>query len=328
MAKNKTNITSKNSRKEESIRHRSSSLITKDTAFTIVEAYKAARTNLVFSLGASKGCKRIIITSANPGEGKTTTTLNLAIAFAQMDAKVLVLDGDLRKPRIYRHLQLERKNGLSDVLCGLIDLEQAIHHCPEQGIDCITSGQIPPNPAELLSSDAMGTLLERLSERYDYIFIDTPPVTIVTEAALMARFAHGVVIVARQNYTIHESLMKARENLNFADAKILGYILNDVSTGKYGYGRYYYRGYSSYNYSYGYGEHGYGDKYYSYEYSNRYGKRYGDRYGYSYKYGHSSEDELQGDKNPKIEDVNDAEEMPPRLGFFGMLISKLKNLKK
>lgn len=301
--------TEKNSKhnrvKEESVQNRSASLLNENTAFTIVEAYKAARTNIIFALGASKGCKRIIITSGNPGEGKTTTTLNLAIAFAQMDAKVLVLDGDLRRPRIYRHLQLERKNGLSDVLCGLIPLEQAIHRCEEYNIDCITSGQIPPNPAELLSSEAMEKLLDQLSEMYDYIFIDTPPVTVVTEAAVMARFVNGVIVVARQNYTIHESLMKARENLIFADAKILGYILNDISAGRYSYSRYYYRGYSSYSYDYGYG---YGDD--SYVYSKRYGYRYGPRYGKkAYKYGShygkppemNRDHELQADEYPVTE---------------------------
>lgn len=259
--------------KEESIQRRTSSLLTEDTPFRITESYKAARTNITFALGASKGCKKIIITSANPGEGKTTTTINLSIAFAQTGAKVLVIDGDLRKPRIYRHLQIERKNGLSDVLCGFVDVDTAIHHCEPYGIDCITSGQIPPNPAELLASEAMGNLLDVLSEKYDYIFIDTPPVTIVTEAAVLSKFANGVIIIARQNYTIHESIAKARENLLFANAKILGYILNDISQGRYHYGQYYYHGYSSYSYEYGYGD----------EENTGYGKKYKDEYGYSYK---------------------------------------------
>ena len=272
--KKKENPSKARSHKEESIRQRAASLVTEDTAFTIVEAYKTARTNIIFSLGTTKGCKKIVVTSANPGEGKTTTTLNLAIVFAQTDAKVLVIDADLRKPRIYRHLQLERKGGLSDVLCDFIDVESAIHHVDKYGIDCITSGQIPPNPAELLSSDAMGELLDKLSERYDYIFIDTPPSTIVTEAAVLSRFVNGVIIVARQNYTIFESLAKARENLLFADAKILGYILNDISAKKYGYGRYYYRNYRSYGYGYGYndGRYGYGYGHYGYQYGYGYGE--------------------------------------------------------
>lgn len=263
MSKNeKINSSAVKSHKEESIRQRAATLVDGDTAFTIVEAYKSARTNIIFTLGTSKGCKRIVVTSANPGEGKTTTVLNLAIVFAQTGARVLVIDADLRKPRIYRHLQLDKKDGLSDVLCNFIDVDDSIHHVERFGIDCITSGQIPPNPAELLSSDAMGEMLDKLSERYDYIFIDTPPSTIVTEAAVLSRFVNGVIIVARQNYTIHESLEKARENLLFADAKILGYILNDISAKKYGYGRYYYR-----SYRYGYGKYGYGGYGYSYNYS-------------------------------------------------------------
>ncbi len=280
MSKNdeKRNSSASKSRKEESIRQRAATLVDGDTAFTIVEAYKSARTNIIFTLGATKGCKRIVITSANPGEGKTTTVLNLAIVFAQTGARVLVIDADLRKPRIYRHLQLDKKDGLSDVLCGFIDVDEAIHNVERFGIDCITSGQIPPNPAELLSSDAMGEMLDKLSERYDYIFIDTPPSTIVTEAAVLSRFVHGVIIVARQNYTIHESLEKARENLLFADAKILGYILNDISAKKYGYGRYYYR-----SYRYSYGKYGYGG------------------YGYSYNYGYGDNAKKKTDSDAQPE---------------------------
>ncbi len=290
----KNNKAKVHSRKEESIQQRSASLLNDDTAFAVVEAYKAARTNIIFALGTSKGCKRIIITSANPGEGKTTTTLNLAIAFAQMDAKVLVIDGDLRKPRVYRHLQLERKGGLSDILCDLIDVKEAIHHCENHGIDCITSGQIPPNPAELLGSEAMGKLLDYLSETYDYIFIDTPPVTIVTEASVMAKYVNGVIVVARQNYTIHESLIKARENLLFAKAKILGYILNDITTPRYGYGRYY-RNYGSYHYNYEYG------------YSDDRSRRYGYYYGKSPEIGSDEveEPELKSKKVPLLVRLKD-----------------------
>lgn len=317
MARN-NNSSAPRSRKEESIQQRSANLLNDKTAFTIVEAYKAARTNIIFALGASKGCKRIIVTSANPGEGKTTTTLNLAIVFAQMDAKVLVIDGDLRRPRIYRHLQLERKGGLSDVLCDMISVEDAIHHCEEYGIDCITSGQIPPNPAELLSSENMGRLLDQLSETYDYIFIDTPPVTIVTEAAVMARFANGVIIVARQNYTIHESLMKARENLAFADAKILGYVLNDISVGRYNYGRYYYHGYSSYSYEYGYSDDD------SYGYNKPYAYRYGGK-GYSYRYGSKSENPNETDNQESDRDKeNDDSVSNTSASFFGRLFGKKK----
>lgn len=251
MGKNKRKIDKSSLRtknKEVAAVNKFNTLLDENTPFSVAEAYKATRTNIMFSLGTSKGCKKIILTSANPGEGKTTSVLNIAIAFAQTDSKVLVIDADLRKPRIYRLLKFAKKGGLSDILCNMIDVDEAIHHNDEYNIDCITSGQIPPNPAELLSSEAMGELLDTLSDRYDYIFIDTPPVTVVTDAAIMAKHVNGVIIVARQNYTVYETLTKARENLLFADAKILGYVLNDVAVDKYGYGKYGYK----YNYGYGY----------------------------------------------------------------------------
>ena len=127
-----------NNAKENATARRMNTLLSDSKDFMTNEAYKSARTNIIFSLNAEKGCKKIIITSASPGEGKTTTCLNLAIAFAQTDAKVLLIDADLRKPRIYRHLSLERENGLSDVLGGMCDIDKAIKHCPKQNLDCIT----------------------------------------------------------------------------------------------------------------------------------------------------------------------------------------------
>lgn len=271
------NVKKANNRREESTTRRVNTLLNDDTAFLVKEAYKTARTNIRFSLSSEKGCKKIIITSASPHEGKTTTCLNLAIAFAQTDAKVLIIDADLRKPRIYRHLSIERENGLSDLLCGLIDKKTAIKHCTNQKLDCITSGQIPPNPAELLSSPDMEKLLDELGQEYDYIFIDTPPVTVVTEAAAMAKSASGVILVVRQNNTIYESIDRAKNSLKMANAKILGYILNDVSAGTYGYGTYNrYTHRKKYGYGYGYGyDYGYG---YGYGYEHEKGS-----YGYGYK---------------------------------------------
>ena len=233
--------------------------------FLVREAYNTARTNIIYSLGSEKGCKKILITSASPHEGKTTTSLNIAIAFAQTEARVLIIDADLRKPRIYRHLGLTREDGLSDLLCGLIDIDKAIKHCKERNLDCITSGHIPPNPTELLSSSELGNILEQLSERYDYIFIDTPPVTVVTEAVDMAKYASGIVIVVRQGSTVLESINRARTNIQMANAKILGYILNDISINSYTYGSYSRYGsrrkasrYGSYKYGYGYGGNPFG----------------------------------------------------------------------
>lgn len=260
---------SRESVREAHTRKRINTLLSNNSSFATTEAYKAIRTNIIFTLGTEhSGCKKIIITSAIPGEGKTTTCLNLAIAFAQTGSCVLVIDGDLRKPRIYRHLGLEKDNGLSDLLCGMLDLKDAIKKCEKHGIDCITSGQIPPNPVELMASSKMGETMEKLSEMYDYIFIDTAPVTVVTDATAIVNYVDGVVVVARQNYTIHESLQRAIANLKFADVKILGYILNDVTAGSQRYGAYRRYGYGRYGYGYGYG--------YSYDYGYDYGDKVSD----------------------------------------------------
>lgn len=232
------NVKKANKRQDSVIERRANTLLTDVTDFATREAYKTARTNIRFSLSSGDGCKKVIVTSASPGEGKTTTCLNLAIAFAQTDAKVLIIDADLRKPRINRHLSISRENGLSDRLGKLIDTNAAIKRCERHNLDCITAGQIPPNPAELLSSREMELLLEELAEKYDYIFIDTPPVTVVTEAAAMAKNADGVILIVRQNHTISESVERARDNLALANAKILGYVLNGADGQSYGYGAY------------------------------------------------------------------------------------------
>ncbi|MDY3929874.1 MAG: CpsD/CapB family tyrosine-protein kinase [Clostridia bacterium] len=277
---NETKAKSKSTEQEKiSAQSRLETILDNKSNFMMVEAYKAARTNIIFTLSnVESKCKKIIITSASPNEGKTTTCLNLALAFSQTDSKVLLIGADLRKPRAYRYLKIERKNGLSDVLCGLVSLKDAIKHCPEVGIDCITAGQLPPNPVELLASKKMGEILDELSEYYDYIFIDTPPVTLVSDATAMSKYTDGVIVVVRQNYTIHETLERARNSLNFAEAKILGYIINDVDTLTSRYGSYK-------RYGYGYG------RYYSRYSYNHYG------YGYGYGYGYSDSDENENSDN-------------------------------
>lgn len=282
---------------KKSTNDRIATILDKNSTFMMSEAYKATRTNIIFTLSNIKhNCKKIIITSSSPGEGKTTTCLNLAIVFAQTGSKVLVIGADLRKPRLYRHLQVERKNGLSDVLCGFITLDEAIKPCSQYGIDCITAGQVPPNPIELLASDEMGKMLEELSERYDYILIDTPPVTIVSDATAMSKYVDGVIVVVRQNYTIHESLEKARNNLDFANAKILGYILNDVTSFSNRYGNYKNYGQGAFMrlFSKGYG------KSYTYVYGDNYS------YGYGYGYGYRERDfEIQGDNISRTEKIEE-----------------------
>lgn len=233
-------------------------LSSKNIPFDYEEAYKATRTNIIFSLAEkTKGCKTIVITSAIPNEGKTTICLNLALSFAQTEAKVLVIDADLRKPKVHTYLNLDNNVGLTNVLAGLDDISTAIKKHPS-GFDYIPSGHTPPNPVELLSSTKMEELLEKLSQSYDYIFIDTPPVMIVTDAAALAKYATGVILVAKYMFTTRENLEKAISNLKFANANILGILLNSSAyakrrTYKKAYSRKYYKYYKYYGYEYTYG---------------------------------------------------------------------------
>ncbi len=253
--------------KPKKIRHQDSravtNIVSENTPFVIREAYKTARTNIIFSVSGIKksNCKIIALTSANPGEGKTTTSLNLALTFAQTGAKVLAIDADLRKPRLHRYLGMKKDVGLSSVLASQTTIDKAICKNVRLGLDLLPSGELPPNPAELLSSDAMRELLDELSNEYDYIFIDTPPVTVVTDAVALSPLVDGIVVVVRQNYTDHESLASAINLLNIARAKVLGFFVNDAVTVRagYGYSRYKYKnGYRSgykYGYKYDYSEY-------------------------------------------------------------------------
>ena len=133
-------------------------IISENTPFDIIEAYKAARTNIMFSLNHEKGCKKVVISSATSGEGKSTTCINLAKTFAEIGVRVLVLDADLRAPRVHKYLNLANEKGLSNILAGFDKLDDCLVHTSQANLDYLTSGAIPPNPVELISSEAMTTL--------------------------------------------------------------------------------------------------------------------------------------------------------------------------
>lgn len=192
--------------------------------FKLKEAYKTTRTNIMFSVEAQR-CKQIVVTSASKGEGKTMTCVNLAISFAQTGKKVLVIDGDLRKPHIHEVLDISNERGLSDILAGFCKREEVIKRVEEQGIDAIPTGQIPPNPAELLSRDQMKNLLYELSKVYDYIFIDTPPVNLVSDAIILSSMVSGMILVAKQGKSDYRDIDEAIKKLAFVNAKVLGVIL-------------------------------------------------------------------------------------------------------
>jgi len=213
-------------------------IINSQTSFEIIEAYKAARTNIMFSLNSEKGCKKVVITSPTSGEGKTTTCINLACTFAETGAKVLVIDSDLRAPRLHKYMKLSNEKGLSNILASFNTAQDCIIKTDRQNLDCITSGPVPPNPVELVSMDTMKELIDELSLKYDYIFIDTPPLNIVTEALILSKYATGVIVVTRQKYTMYKAVDRAINSLKFANAKVIGFIMNDVEDNKYVYGGY------------------------------------------------------------------------------------------
>ena len=202
-------------------------IINADTHFSVIESYKTARTNIMFTLAEETGCKKILVTSPAAGEGKSTTALNMAITFAQTGARVIVLDADLRCPRLHTYLNLKEGNGLAQYLGGFSEnYHDLIQHIPQYKLDCIIGGAIPPNPSELLISPAMEQLLKDLSEEYDYIIVDSPPVNMVADSVSMAKHMSGALLIVRQNYTTSESLKQAVDALDFGHIKVLGYLLN------------------------------------------------------------------------------------------------------
>ncbi len=229
-------------------------LITDSMPFAVIESYKSARTNLMFALSTVEK-KWVGVTSALPGEGKTITCTNLAIAFAQTGAKTLIIDADMRKPRLARTFGVSSHPGLSDAICGFCELDAIIHKTQIDNFYVIPAGTIPPNPAELLASAQMHELLKKANAMgFEYIFIDTPPINLVTDAAAITNFTAGTLVVVRSNVTTKESLQSAVNALNQAGVKVLGFILNgiDLEKNSYRYAKYgKYGKYSSYGYSYG-----------------------------------------------------------------------------
>ena len=226
-------------------------LLTNNAPFAYAEAYKTLRTNLSFA-SISKQYKRIIITSAIPNEGKSTVAINLAFTLAESDAKVLLIDCDLRNPTLRRLLRVhpEHKGGLTALLTGTAELKDCIFNYPKMKCDVLLAGATPPNPVELLSSPQMKELLDQLGNNYDYIICDTPPVSIVTDAAAMSRFCDGVLLVVRQKLSTRDQVWAAKRNLDAVQANVIGTILScydmsdDTQAVNPYYGGYYHYGFS------------------------------------------------------------------------------------
>lgn len=217
--------------------------VTKSKAllFQVTEAYKKARTNIVYSI-IKKGCKKIVFTSPFKSEGKTTTSVNIAIALSQqVNTRVLVIDCDLRRPTVHTTMNIENEKGLANYLNNECILDEIITKSDNQNLDFITFGAIPPNPSELLSSESMKEMVQRLEHMYDYIIFDTPPVNMVVDVVPLLGLADGVVVVIKHNQTTSPDFKKAVETLSRNNAKILGVIFNGIPTVETSKGGYYLR---------------------------------------------------------------------------------------
>lgn len=202
--------------------------------FKITEAYKAIRTNVSFSL-IEKKCKRIIITSSRPSEGKSTMSVNIAVSMAQTEARVLLIDADLRRPKVHRFLNLKNSLGITNYLSGMNKLDEIIRDTSYPNLKIITAGSLAPNPSELLSSELFSELLDKLEKDYDYIFIDSTPINVVSDALPVVKLCHGVIMVVREKISTYTELDNALKKLELIDAKVLGLILNGASTPRHHY---------------------------------------------------------------------------------------------
>lgn len=228
-------------------------ILSETTPFAVKEAYRAAYTNLLY-LPIADACKKIAITSAVPGEGKTTLAINLAITLAQNSSehRVLLVDADLRKPRIARLLKHSvRGHGLSEYLAG-IDREPNIRPTDTPGLSVLYSGKATTNPAALIASERMKTLMQYCADKFEYILFDTPPIDTVSDAMLMKKAVNGYLLAVRAGFSDVWSMNEAIESMQRLEAPIFGLILNSVDP-KNGKGVKYYKSgkYASYNsYSY------------------------------------------------------------------------------
>ncbi len=209
------------------------------------EAFRVLRTNMSF-IDVDATDKVIAVSSSLPGEGKSTTAVNLAISLAQAGQRVLLVDGDLRRPQVATMLGLEPQVGLTTVLTGRIQIDDAVQGWEVDGLDVLTSGSLPPNPAELLQSATMHNLVREVRDLYDVVVIDSPPLLPVTDAALITSLADGAVLVVRHGKTNRDQVAGARSRLENVGGRMLGVVLNMTPSGGRG-GRY------GYGYGYGYG---------------------------------------------------------------------------
>ena len=260
-------------------------MLCENLSFAAAEAYKLLRTNLLFSL-PDKPCRTVGITSSVRGEGKSTTSVNLAYTLAQTGKRVLLIDGDMRLPSVATKLELSGAPGLSNLLAGLNSEKECLRRSGKlDNWYILPAGDIPPNPSELLGSERMHALLQRYEELFDYIVLDLPPVNIVVDALVVSKWTDGIAVVVRQNYSDRRALDSCMYQVKKLDAKLLGFVMTDAAVGS-----------GSYK---SYGKYG------------KYGGKYAKSYGYNSDYGYAgSESNTSASANAAflnatVEDVAD-----------------------
>lgn len=227
-------------------------------SFSAKEAYKLLRTNLSYMLteNDAEDCHVIGVTSSLRGEGKSTTAVNLAYVLAEMNRKVLLVEADLRIPSLHKKIAVKSTPGLSNVLVTRSLSASSIQRFKDGagiGYDVLTAGDIPPNPSELIGSKRMQNLLQHLKEQYDFIVLDLPPVTAVTDALVATKLVEGVIVVVRSDYSDRNSLNETLRQIQLVNGRVLGFVLTCANSSGSGYGRKYryrYRYYKNYNYGY------------------------------------------------------------------------------
>ena len=281
--------------KRKKIENNNATLLCSNMHFDAKEAYKLLRTNIMFTLPDNNGgCRAVGITSAIRGEGKSTCAINLAYTFAQTGSRVLLIDMDMRLPSISKKLEIKPKSGLglSDYLIGNATIKDIVVKIDGQkNWNTIFSGSIPPTPAELIGSENMKKLIDKLKKEYDYIIVDLPPVNVVSDALVAKDICDGFLLVVREGYSDKRSLSDCIRQMEFIDANILGFVMADSSgvVGSYG------RKYGRYSRYYRKRKYGYYNKYYKKGYG--YGYKYG--YDYSYGYGHHHKEDDENKKDDK-----------------------------
>lgn len=247
--------TAKAKKGETSVSAKRYTILDPDTPFYVNESYKAMRTNITFALAASTSKNKNVfaVASANPSEGKSTTAANIAIALSQMDCKVLLIDADLRKPVQHRIFKVNNKLGLTNVLVQMEIFEDCVKRDVIPNLDLLTTGTKPPNPSEILASEYTADVLSGLSQMYDYVIIDTPPVNVVSDAMVISKSIAGILLVLKYGITSYDDLKEAIRKTELSNTSVVGCVLNGIKrrSGAHSYKYKYKYKYKNY-YSYGY----------------------------------------------------------------------------